>query len=223
MTWVPIQAGSDPERDAVLGLKAEPYRGLREILEISFQITDPALLDRCRLRLAQLMESRAEVAGEDERRLAELAGWERDPELGSRERAALSFTEQYQIDHHGVTDQQKADLESELSRRGMVNFVWALHMNDAYIRALSLLDIGPDPVAILRPERGACSGAGSTPASVDATQNSDKDDETADLRDPGFAEAYDRLNKMTVTQSLIDDVTSESVRLRNARFQGCRY
>jgi hypothetical protein len=219
MTWLPIDMGSRPERDAVFGLKPEPYAVLREILEISFQITDQALLDLCRLRLAQLMRARAELAGVDTQRLARLADWHRSPGVSELERAALAFTEQYQIDHHGVTDEQKDDLTAQLSERGMVNFVWALHMNDAYIRALSLLDIAPDPPGTARPERHPSETA---PASA-RPRAPGAEPELDDLRDPRFAATYSRLNMATVRQSLVDDVTSEAIRLRNAHFQGCQY
>jgi hypothetical protein len=218
MTWVPIDAGGEPERDAVLGLKPDFYARLREILGVSWQITDPALLDLCRLRLAQLNGARAELAGADAGRLAELERWPDGGDFDVRERAALAFAEQYHVDHHVLGDELE-ELGGHLGQRGLANFVWALHMNDAYLRALSLLDIEPDPPGTPpRPEREP------PPHGRRAEQAPELPAEPgADLRDPAFVEAYFALARATVRRSVVDDVTSESIRLNNANFQSCRY
>jgi hypothetical protein len=43
------------------------------------------------------------------------------------------------------------------------------------------------------------------------------------LMDPEFAAAYRQFNPVVVRQSLVDEVTSEAIRLRNASHQGCHY
>jgi hypothetical protein len=215
MTWVPIDAGGEPERDAVFGLKPDFYALLCEILGVSWQITDPALLDLCRLRLAQLDGSRAELAALDAGRLAEVERWPGSGAFAPRERAALAFTEQYHVDHHVLGDELE-ELGGHLGQRGLANFVWALHMNDAYLRALSLLDIEPDPPgAPPRPEREApAQGRRAEEAPVEPG---------ADPRDPAFVDVYFRLARAAVRRSVVDDLTSESIRLNNANFQSCRY
>jgi alkylhydroperoxidase family enzyme len=222
MTWLPVPIGGDAERDVVLGLKKEPYTAMRQVLESAWRITDPRVLDLCRLRLAQLSGARAELDRIDDGALAELEHWESSPGFTELERAALAFAEQYHYDHQLLDGGPRSELERHLSRREVVNFVWALHMNDAYIRALSLLDIAPDPEsAPPRAERTApaASGAGSDPRAAD---------EPADtgiqmLMDPEFAAAYRQFNPVVVRQSLVDEVTSEAIRLRNASHQGCHY
>src|SRR5207249_8362299 len=126
MTWLPIDAASQPERDALLGLKPEVYGRLREILTLAWQITDTRLLDLCRLRLAQLIGARAEIAGVDEGLLVDLDRWRSSPAFSDRERAALAYTEQYHRDHKQITAEQHEDLARHLSPRDLVNFVWAL-------------------------------------------------------------------------------------------------
>jgi alkylhydroperoxidase family enzyme len=51
------------------------------------------LLGLCRLRIAQMLDCRAELDGADAERLTELASWRSSPNFTPRERAALSYTE----------------------------------------------------------------------------------------------------------------------------------
>jgi alkylhydroperoxidase family enzyme len=218
MTWLPIAARDGAERDAVLGLVPEPYAVVRRALARAWQITDPGVLELCRRRLAQLASARAELAACPETELAALEAWESDTRLAERERAALAFAEQYHYDHNLLSHGLQARLLEHLTWRELVNFVWALHMNDSYIRIVSLLDLAPDPeTAPPRPERTppvdvapgtAGGGAGTT---------------LQDLTDPEFYGIYQELNPVIVRQSRVDDLTSEAIRLRNARHQGCVY
>ena len=95
-------------------------------------------------------------------------------------------------------------------------------MNDAYVRVLSLLDIDPDPPSSpARPERVPVKDrqlrAPSEPERAAPGRSA-----FADL-DPEFREAYGVLGRAVVKQKLVDDVTSELVRLHNASHQGCLY
>jgi hypothetical protein len=195
---------------------------MRRVLDSAWRITDPRVLDLCRLRLAQLSEARAELDRDDATVLEELEHWESRSGFTEHERAALAFAEQYYYDHRLLDGGAGPELERHLSKRELVNFVWALHMNDAYIRVLSLLDIGPDPEAApARAERTAPE----TPAAGSAPRAPDEPADTGvrALMDPEFATAYRQLNPIVVRQSLVDDVTSEAIRLRNASHQGCLY
>jgi hypothetical protein len=217
MTWIPLEPGEQPERDAVLGLLREPYEVVRETLAVTWQIAEPCLLDLCRLRLAQLMDAQAELAGADEELLADLERWESSATFTERERTVLAFAEQYHYDHNMLSDEQKAGLARELAAPGeVVNFVWALHMHDAYIRVLRLLDIAPDPPSsVPRPERGEAGDLGRRPN----LRELDPDSQMA----AGFKAVYSRLGPVAVRQTLVDDVTSEAIRLRNASHQRCLY
>jgi alkylhydroperoxidase family enzyme len=224
MTWLPVETALLPERDAVLGLKPDVYEALRNTLTLAWRIADSRLLDLCRLRLAQLVGARAETDSADQILLVQLEGWRSSStsSFSERERAALSYAEQYHVDHRRITDEQKDELARHLSQREVVNFVWALHMNDAYARLLSLLDIEPDPPSSrLRAERvpprerqplGTTSGS-SAPRF---------EGKFADI-DPEFFESYRTLGRVVVRQALVDEVTSEAVRLHNASHQGCLY
>jgi hypothetical protein len=214
--------GDGSERDSVLGLKQEPYDAMRRVLTVAWRITDPDVLELCRCRLAQLTEARAELAGV-EAVLADIEDWESSARFTEHERAALFFAEQYHYDHHLLAKGPRAALEKFLSRRELVNFVWALQMNDAYIRMISLLDIAPDPEATpVREDRVPPAGADRSPAPIAGADESDGGS-VLSLMDTEFHAAYSELNPVVVRQSLVDEVTSEAVRLRNANHQGCIY
>jgi hypothetical protein len=216
VTWLPVDIGDAPERDAVLSLKEEPYAAMQRVLAACWSTTDAMVLDLCRRRLAETMGARAEVAGADVEPIAE---------QNDLERAAVAFAEQYHYDHRLLANGPGPDLESRLSRGEFVNFVWALHMNDAYLRLLTLLDIAPDPPGRQRPERTASVGTrwetDGAPAPASAEDTGRRNAWT--LMRPEFAEAYSHLNPRIVKQSLVDEVTSEAIRLRNASYQGCLY
>jgi hypothetical protein len=216
--------GSRPERDEVFGVVPDAYEHLRQMLDAAWRITDTRALDLCRLRLAQMMGARAELDGADLRLLAELEGWRSNPTFSDRERAALAYAEQYHLDHTMIAAEQRAALDQSFSRRGVVNFVWALHVNDAYARALTLLDIAPDPPsASPRPERDPWvvrAARHDTPSEV---LPEDAGVSMWALRDPDFSDAQSAFGRAAVRQRLIDEVTSEAVRLHNANHQGCLY
>jgi hypothetical protein len=210
VTWLPLKGDSRPERDAVFGLKEDVYSAFRETLAIGWRMTDPHLLALCRLRLAQLASARAELAEADEDLLARLEAWESSAEFSEPERVALSFAEQYHYDHTRLEDGRRSALAAHVS---IANFTWALHMNDAYIRALSLLDVERDPPG--SPHRRESAPRSPMPSSARTPLDAPLDGD--------FSAAQTTLNRTTVRQSLVDDVTSEAIRLHNAAHQGCLY
>ncbi len=210
MTWLPVEAGDRAERDAVFGLVPEPYEVVRRALAAMWRIADPRTLDLCRLRLAQLTEARAELADADEELLAELAAWEASELFTAAERAALAFAEQYHYDHSNLGESHRAELARHLSPGEVVNFVWALHLNDSYIRLLRLLDVAPDPVGTPRPERRP---APEGPVAIDPSP----------VKAPVWENLYREVASVVVRQSRVDDVTSEAIRLHNASYQHCAY
>jgi AhpD family alkylhydroperoxidase len=90
----------------------EPYRAL-DAFDQSIDF-DPQLRELVRIRVSQLngcaycldMHTRdARAAGEDERRLATLAGWHESVFFTPRERAAFAFTDAVtRLGEHGVSD-----------------------------------------------------------------------------------------------------------------------
>jgi hypothetical protein len=220
MTWLPVEVGDQAGRDGVLGLKPDPYDAIRAALTVLWQVADPDLVELARLRLAQLNQTRAELEPADPELLAPVESFEASPRFTPRQRAALAFAEQHRRDHRSL-DGARARLAEHASRREIVNFTWALHFNDSYLRMLTLLDIAPDPPGFPRRADRTASAPRPRPP---AERHGDDDLPAAELADPAFyPDLYTAINNATMRGSLVDEVTSEAIRLRNANRQGCLY
>lgn len=220
MTWLPIRAESGSERDAVFGLMPDVDAQLSEMLSVAEQISDPWLLECCHLRQAQLMGARAALAGVDPSWLSELENWRTSVAFSDRERGALSYAEQYHLNHHVISDEQKDRLSRYLAPREFVNFVWALHAYEAYARVLALLDIAPDPNPAAKPRHPRSEA---DEDEIISRANATEEGNMWSLLDPAFGKIYRALAQTIVRQKLIDEVTSEAIRLHNANHQGCQY
>jgi len=188
---------------------------LRKVLALAATMTDTRLLWLCRLRLAQLMETRRGPTASASL-LSGLESWHDSTEFNAAERAALSFAEQYHYDHLRLSDEHREPLREHLPRDGFASFTWALHTHDAYLRVSTLLDLAADEDAADAETCVPSETQRAAPPEVDAAEVS--------ARVGGdFAVALDELNRTTVRQSLVDPLTSELVRLKNAAHQGCRY
>jgi hypothetical protein len=193
---------------------------LRDMLSVAKQISDPWLLECCYLRQAQLMGARATLAGMDPALQSQLEDWRASAVFSSRERAALSYAEQYHLDHHVISDEQKDQLSRYLAPREFVNFVWALHAHEAYARVLALLDIAPDPEPTAKPRHRRPEADGDE---ITSGTDSTAEGQMWNLLDPAFGKVYRALAQAIVRRKLIDEVTSEAIRLHNASHQGCQY
>ncbi len=147
-------ADADPFRDArrsdVLALRPELAADHEALLDSIWDHLDPVLLELCRIRMAKLLgaqaaqterSARAVAAGLTEDLVALLPAWPEDPAFTDAHRAALAFTEQLVIDHHGVTDAHVAALESALGRDGVVVLTTALGVWDNQHRLDNALGI----------------------------------------------------------------------------------
>lgn len=133
----------DGARRDVLGLRPELAVEHHRLLDAIWDRSDPLLLELCRLRMATLMgavAARAErspeavEAGLTEDLVDRLPGWPTDPAFTAARRAALGFTEQWVIDHHGITDDQVRAVATELGPEGAVVLTTALGVWDSQHR-----------------------------------------------------------------------------------------
>jgi alkylhydroperoxidase family enzyme len=101
----------------------------------AWEVVDPAVLELCRLRIAQVLGNTDELAvrtpaavaaGLDEATIQQLASWPTASAFGARERACLAFCEQSLIDVSNVTSSQTEAISAELGVQGMADFVSAL-------------------------------------------------------------------------------------------------
>jgi alkylhydroperoxidase family enzyme len=222
MTWLPLERSGASERGAVLALQPHASALWLEVLASSWSIADPELLGLCRLRIAQMLDCRAELDGADPERLTELASWRSSPNFTLRERAALSYTEQFVVDQNGIAEEQKTDLARFLSRVELCNFVQAVNAHDGYLRTLTLLDVGPDPEASSR--SGTDQSPPRRPLAEEPADASVAGLELFDaLTDTAFHEARAAFGAATALLDGVDEVTTEACRLRNARQQACRF
>ena len=141
MTWLPIDgAGTTDDVFALAPDIYEHYRELNQRLWRDGQL-DPAVLELCRLRMAQLIGSTAEldvrhdVAAEiAQAQLENLRQWPTSPAFGPRERAALAFAEKYVIDAHSITDEDCAELNLHFTPAELTTLTTGLAMFDAMAR-----------------------------------------------------------------------------------------
>jgi len=108
-----------------------------------------ALLELCRLRLAQMHRATEEVklrypgpqkSGLTESKIATLLSgqWEHNPAFTPEEVAVLIFAEMYGMDPASITDEQADEVKKHFGEPGLVALIQALGIIDARIR-LSLV------------------------------------------------------------------------------------
>lgn len=140
MGWL---AGGDDRRAIVGQLPdiAPPYFALEQSLWHQPHLP-VALLELCRLRLAQLHRCEAELArtGCDlpEGTRDALTRWESSQQFSAAERACLAFAEVYAMDARALTDEHAAAVKQHFGDAGLVLLIEALGVFDGMAR-LSLL------------------------------------------------------------------------------------
>ena len=165
------------------------------------------------------MGARAALAGVDSPLLSELENWRASAVFSNRERAALSYAEQYHLDHHVISDEQKDRLSHYLAPREFVTSC-GRSTHEAYARVLALLDIAPDPNTAAKPRHRRSADAEDE---IKSGPDANAEGGMWSLLDPAFGKIYRALAEAVVRQKLIDEVTSEAIRLHNASHQGCQY
>lgn len=108
---------------------------------------EPATMELCRLRLAQLLSAPGLGEPVPGASLAEglaeaISGWPTDERVTDAQRTCLTFAEQFLIDAQGITDEQANEVRALLGDRGLAAFVLALGLIEQYQRLLLLLDPG---------------------------------------------------------------------------------
>ena len=138
------------ELDQVWGLRADYYHVFIEDYLRSLRRLDPVLVELCRIRIAQLVESGVDAAlryrpaveaGLTEAKLAELTDYPTSPLFSERERAVLEFTEQFVIQSSSISDDDCARLQEHISPAEFIYLTKALSVMDQFARANSALRI----------------------------------------------------------------------------------
>lgn len=129
----------EASRRDLLELRPELAAEHDRLLDAIWERGDPVLLELCRIRMAMLMGATtaqaerspaAVAAGLTDDLVGRLPAWPHDPGFTDAHRAALAFTEQYVVDHHGITDDHVNALEAALGPEGVVVLTTALGVWD---------------------------------------------------------------------------------------------
>jgi len=111
---------------------------------------DPALLELCRLRVAQIHGCESELriryqpaldAGLTEAKIAALPEASHSPLYSEAERACIAFAELFAIDPHAIADEDAARVVAALGEPGTVALVEALALFDGFTRFRLVLGI----------------------------------------------------------------------------------
>lgn len=133
MTWLPRTASGTTPFERVFELRPELRRRYQEF-DALFWETQPvsaALLERCRVRIA-------EILGVDPGP-AHPAAAAALPPTPEAERACLALAQKFVLDPHGVTDADAAAVRAALGDAGLVALVDALALFDGFLRFRAIL------------------------------------------------------------------------------------
>ncbi|MCB1677998.1 MAG: hypothetical protein KDI16_04875 [Halioglobus sp.] len=137
MNWI---TDEDTDRDTLLGRLpgvGAPYRALFDTLWQQTHIP-PAVLELCRLRMAQLHRSSTDQQQAawpvDQRQRQALRQWPDARVFTEAERACLAFTEIYAIDALSITDEQAQAVVRHYGDAGLVALIQALGVFDGMQR-----------------------------------------------------------------------------------------
>ncbi len=100
---------------------------LEEAHQAAWGVTDPVMLELCRVRVARLLGNESELSSDlDPALVAATHEWPPSPLLSASQRACLAFTEEFVIDVANLHDETAAAVVSELGDQGFADFVNAL-------------------------------------------------------------------------------------------------
>lgn len=217
MTWLAVNTQpSSTDLDALLALNPEAGKTLKDFLAIAAQVNDQALLELCRLRMAQLFNCRAALARADQALLARLDNWHKSTDFSDAERAALDFTELFIVAAKNINPVQRANLAKALGVAEPSTFVYGLYINEAMLRFLAFFAVEtPYP-------------SGQQAETIAVGEKSDRKfiewvDGESSQTDPTLLAAYYAFNRATCSLHGIDELTDEIVRLRSAEYHDCKF
>jgi alkylhydroperoxidase family enzyme len=152
MTRVKNLVDGPTELDQVWGLRGDYYRLFMADYRKSLSNLDPLIVELCRVRLAQMVESAFDVslryspavqAGLSEEKVAALSDYPTSALFTDRERIALEFTEQWVIQSSSITDEDVERLLTVLTPEEFIYFCKALSVMDQFARANAIFAIEP--------------------------------------------------------------------------------
>jgi alkylhydroperoxidase family enzyme len=112
---------------------------------------EPALLELCRLRTAQLLRCSSELGAREERaaaglhedKIAALSRYQISPLFTERERACLAYAERVVADPSGITTEELTGLRAYLSDAERVGLTLAITLFEGLARGSLMLGVAP--------------------------------------------------------------------------------
>jgi alkylhydroperoxidase family enzyme len=145
-TWLAVDDGTD-----LWELIPEAFGHLRVLYTGLWDSgIDSVTLELCRLRIATLIGSAADLAARDPRAdldetlIDALPSWPTSVLFSDAQRAALGFAEQYTLDAHGVTDEQTAGMHRFFSSAQLTTLTMAIAVFDALARMRAIVTAATD-------------------------------------------------------------------------------
>ncbi len=132
MTWLPRTAPGATPFARAFGLLPELHARYRAFYDLFWTTrpVDPALLELCRLHMAEILGCTTSPRPE----LGD------DPEQTPLRRACLALAEKFVLDPHGVTTAETDAVKVHLGDAGLVALVEALALFDGFLRFGAILD-----------------------------------------------------------------------------------
>lgn len=152
MTRVSSVVDAPTELDGVWGKRPEYYAIFMGDYNDSIARVDPVLLELCRIRIAQLVESAfdlslryapAQDAGLSEAKIEALSNYTDSDLFSAKERAALEFTEQFVIQSSSISDDDVDRVQAHLTAEEFIFLTKSLGAMDQFARANSAFRIAP--------------------------------------------------------------------------------
>ncbi|MGH8445386.1 MAG: carboxymuconolactone decarboxylase family protein [Solimonas sp.] len=146
MARITSLADGPTELDQVWGRRPEYYAIFMKDFVDSVQRIDPVIMELCRLRIAQMVESAfdlalrhigAKNAGLGEAKIAALRDYPSSLLFSERERIVLEFTEQWVIQSSAISDEDVERVQTVMSAEQFALLCKALSMSDQLARANS--------------------------------------------------------------------------------------
>jgi alkylhydroperoxidase family enzyme len=146
-----VPADGDTPLDRVLNHRPAYAEAMRDVETAlwSQDVLAPAILELCRLRIAQLLGAADELArrtpgveGLDESLVDTLAQWPTAPGFDERQRVCLGYAEQILIDAQGVSDDDAARVIGVVGEGGFLVLTYGCGFFETTQRAGLLLGTG---------------------------------------------------------------------------------
>jgi alkylhydroperoxidase family enzyme len=152
MTRITNLASGNNELDQVWGTRGEFYSVFLDDYHKSISRIDPVLMELCRLRVAEMVESAfdlslryvpARESGLSDLKIKSLPEYPTSDLFTPKERAALEFTEQWMLAFSTISDDDVSRLQTFLEPEECMYFCKALSVIDQFARVNSALRIEP--------------------------------------------------------------------------------